>query len=248
MTRFAPLSLALLVAACGGEPSTSSDVGNPAKAARFALGLDEGPAAGSAEGELSVTSAQAYVREAKLQLQEGFACADQELVEGGGVTCDDDDPRVLVIAGPVLADLVAGTTEPSWADVQIPAAPYARVDVRLTDGEPLGDKSFVAESPFEAQGEEVTLRLRLSFQESVRFPAPDGIVEVGAQETLLAELDPDVWLDGADIDGCLEDGRLMVVDGVVEMDDAARGREGCPHLERDIRANIRQSGGLRGKR
>jgi hypothetical protein len=71
-----------------------------------------------------------------------------------------------------------------------------------------------------------------------------GRVEVPADGTLLGLLDAAAWLDGLRLTDCLDDGDLIVIGGVMLIDELT-GTGNCSDVEGDIKDNIDRSGELR---
>jgi hypothetical protein len=193
-------------------------------------------------------SALLHLRHIQLDLPRGMTCAE---VEDGlaGATCRSDEK--IHIDGPMAVDLVTGAVVPDLGAVVIPAGTYRRIDFRVDDGDPaegliepgsaLDDYSFVVEAGFVHEGEAVTLKMSLRFNEDIRIERSGGVT-VAPGDDLIATFVVDDWLAGVDIAGCLEDGALAVEDGVVVIDD--RAGSACGGVENTIKDNMKNSGEL----
>lgn len=263
MKKTLPL-LILLSAACA-EEQTSSMIGNPTVALDIRVtssALETSPAALvflDDEGtEYTLSDASAYVRDIEIDLPDGVDCEDIEADLAGGAVCENGDSGSsdsIVVDGPFVVDLVAGTATPSIAEIRLPSLPFRRVDIRLDDGrvddgllapgDELVDRSLVVRADFEYMDEPVVLELSLKFNEDVRIEEPGG-VELSDSEDLVVLLDAAGWFEGIRIGRCLDDDDLVVEDGVLVIDDDA-GSGSCSSVEGDIKDNIKESGQLRGE-
>ncbi len=176
---------------------------------------------------------------------------DDDGDEGGRHHGKDDGKMAhkIIVGGPVIADLLNGTTSPSWEGVRVPATEYDQVEVKLTKkaGLLLG-ASFVAEALFDrpdGQGEAL-LRIRLQFDEKLKYDDPSRAVKVMPDGSLIAALDASIWLEDTPLDECIADGRLPIIDGVVSVNYESDNLEDCADLERAIRDNIKRSAKLAG--
>lgn len=241
------LTLTLCLAACGGESSA------PTSGLSLALrgsGNTTEPRGQDASGSgLVVESASAYVRHIQLDLPSGARCAELELPPEGRVRCTSGDDK-LEIPGPFLVDLVAGTTQPSLAEVVIPPGTYRRVDVRFDDGRPddglvtaghaLDDLTLVAGGSFEPGAEPVPFELRLKFNEDARFESAAGItLAADAPAAMMLWLEVSRWFSAIDLTDCMKDGDLRVEDGKLRIDDDTRS---CSDVESSLKSAIKSSG------
>jgi hypothetical protein len=251
------ISMASLIAACGSEPVAGGD---GALSMRLALTASQ-PPQGSAPGAIAledqggtaftIESAEAHVRHIRLDLPEGQACADLDFDFRAPVSCEDER---IEIAGPFVVDLIAGTAQPSLANLRIPPGDYARVDVRFDDSEPddglvdasaaLADHTMHATGRFDHDGQEMSFELLLKLNEDARFEAPGGIAlgEAGGSDALLM-LDVSDWFSALPVIECMEDGELTVEDGTLLIDDE---RSECSEIEDTLKDAIKGSGQLQG--
>jgi hypothetical protein len=163
---------------------------------------------------------------------------------------DDDLDRTILIRGPFVVDLMTGETTPSLAGLRIPELAYSRIDVRLhegrlgngvlTSGDELVGRSLVVRADFVYMDTPVELVLSLKFSEDVRFEAPGG---VPAGPGVALELDASRWLAGVRLGDCLDDGDLVVENGVLLVDEDSDSS--CSDVENTIRTNIKRSGQVR---
>ncbi|HEY1099531.1 MAG TPA: hypothetical protein VGF99_11415, partial [Myxococcota bacterium] len=201
------------------------------------------------------------IEEIELELPRGVRCAD---VDGDivGAVCEDDDidqpnddddrdddgddvdddgdddESKVVIRGPFLVDLVSGTSEPSLADVRIPAATYARIDIEVDESPALNGRSFVGELGLtRADNSVVTIAFGLDVDEEIRIEHPQGVA-VAADAALLIDFVVDDWFAGADLGACIDDGLLPVTDGHADLGD---GDDVCGDIEDLVEANMEGS-------
>jgi hypothetical protein len=254
------LTLSLLLAAattaCVGESGTH--IGNPPLASvgfelRVTGGTDPAAPLAFADGngtQFQLSSAQAYVRNIRLDLPAGTTCADV-VDDTVGARCEasEGEPRI-VIDGPLVVDLVAGTSTPSIESVRLPNLAYRRIDFRLDDGDPddgligegsaLDDRSLVADAAFTYAGQATTLRLALEFNEDVRVDDVGGLSPQTGSDVLVL-LDVTDWLSGLPVTSCLDSGDLEITGGVLLLDDDA-GDDDCDDFDDFIKENIKGSG------
>lgn len=238
----------LPLAACGGTDGAGISVS-------ALSGPGSTPTAEDASGTtFTLSEGLLHLRHIELDLPAGTTCADvaDALV---GATCSDvstvDDEAKIRIAGPIVVDLVAGTSTPSLDDVVIPAGTYDRIDLRVDDGDPqeglvepgsaLDDNAFAVIAEFDHDGTPTVLDLRLNFDEDIRIEQPGG-VEVAAGDDLAARFATGAWLDGVDLVACIAGGDVVIADGVAVIDDEHDGS--CSGIEDTIKRNMKESGDL----
>lgn len=193
-----------------------------------------------------------HLRHIELDLPRGQRCADlgDQLA---GATCHDSstagDEAKIRIAGPIVVDLVAGTSTPSLAEVVIPAGTYDRVDLRVDDGvpsqgvvtpgSPLDDNSFAVIATFQHRGAQATLDLRLNFDEDIRIEQPGGVA-VAPGEDLVARFAAANWLAGVSLGACVD--TLTATDNRYVVDDRNDGA--CSGIEDTVKRAMKESGDL----
>ena len=167
---------------------------------------------------------------------------------------DHDEGDKVVVEGPFIADLLAGTATPSLTTILIPSGLYTRIDVRIDQAkekeglldasDPLLERSLFARGTFPYQDADHELRVRLKFNEDVRFRNDAGVAlsETAANDVVVT-LDESVWLAGIDLAGCLDSGDLVLEEDGSLLIDEQTGTGACQHLEQTIRNNIEASGG-----
>jgi hypothetical protein len=201
----------------------------------------------------TLNEARIHLKDIRLDLPQGTKCAE---VRGllTGATCKGGESGsgsgTVVIPGPMVVDLMTGLTTPDLSELRLPAGTYKRIDFRLDEakasevpaGEPLVGYSLLVKAGFTQGSTPSTLDLRLKFSEDARFESSTG-VEVGADDALLALLKPQVWLEGLPVASCLQKGDLQVVNGLLTLDDRAKGD--CNGAEDTVKRNIKRSGDLR---
>ncbi len=166
---------------------------------------------------------------------------------------DGDDEDKVVVEGPFIADLIQGTSTPSLTTLLIPSGLYTRIDVRIEESkaedgllaadDPLLGRSLYARGSFEYQGAAHELRLRLKFNEDVRFESKTGIevAETAANDVVLS-LDENAWFKGVNLTACLDEGDLTLeADGSLVIDEDSGDGE-CGDIENVIKDNIEASG------
>jgi hypothetical protein len=200
------------------------------------------------DSAFSLSSVEIMVRHIQLDLPEGTSCEEQQEMLQGAI-CEDDK---ITIEGPMMLDLLAGTSTPDLSEVQLPPGQYKRVDIRVDDGEP--DEGLIAEDDslngysmsilagFDSDEGMIELDLKLKFNEDIRFESDEG-VEVSAGGSLFAMLDPSQWFDADILNDCIEDGDLIVEDGVIFLDDEYQSND-CSDIENSIKDSIKKSGQL----
>lgn len=171
--------------------------------------------------------------------------------DGDDNEADEEDK--VVVAGPFIADLIQGTSTPSLTALLIPSGLYTRIDVRIEESkaedgllaadDPLLGRSLYARGSFEYQGATHELRLRLKFNEDVRFESKTGIevAETAANDVVLS-LDENAWFKGVNLTACLDEGNLTLeADGSLVIDEDS-GEDECGDIENVIKDNIEASG------
>jgi hypothetical protein len=211
------------------------------------------PSFQSADGvKFSLSQARIHLRDIRLDLPQGSKCADvRELISGaeckGGET--GSGSNTLVIRGPIVADLMSGATTPDISGVVLPAGTYKRIDFRLEEGHadelPAGESiigySLLVGANFTEQAGK-RLELRLKFSEDARFESATG-VEIPEGGSLIAMLNPAVWLNGLPLGICIQKGDVAFEGDTLRIDDRSKGE--CSGAEDLVKRNIKTSGDLR---
>lgn len=193
-----------------------------------------------------------HLRHIELDLPRGQRCADVS-DQLAGATCRDSstagEESKIRIAGPIVVDLVAGTSTPSLANVVIPAGSYERVDLRVDDGvpsqgvvepgSPLDDNSFAVIATFQHRGAEATLDLRLNFDEDIRIEQPGGVA-VAPGDDLVARFAAANWLANVNLGACVD--TLTASAGRYVVDDRNDGA--CSGIEDTVKRAMKESGDL----
>ncbi|WP_257457721.1 hypothetical protein [Archangium lipolyticum] len=252
---------AVSLAACGGEGASLSFSVYEAQAQAASVHVQADhrpiyptPTFLSSDGvTFTLTEARIHLKDIRLDLPQGTKCGD---VRGllAGATCKGGESGsgsgTVVIPGPIIVDLMTGATLPDLATLRLPAGTYKRIDFRLEEAkegevaatEPLVGYSMLVKASFTQDSTPSTLELKLRFSEDARFESATG-VEVGANDTLLALLEPHAWLEGLPVAACLQQGDLEMSSDVLRVD--ARARGDCSGAEETVKSNIKNSGELR---
>lgn len=244
------IHLAVSVLALGAACSDSSGAGISVAALKQ---NDATPVAMDSAGTaFTMEQGLLHLRHIELDLPSSRSCSDlaDQLV---GATCHNgntaSDEAKIRIAGPIVVDLVAGTSTPSLADVVIPDGTYRRVDLRVDDGlpsqgvvtpgSPLDDNALAVIATFQYEGAAATLDLRLNFDEDIRIEQPGGVT-VAAGEDLVARFAIANWLGSVDLAACVatltpDAGRFVVDD---------RNDGACMGIEDTVKRTMKESGDL----
>ena len=162
---------------------------------------------------------------------------------------DSSSGGTLRIDGPIVVDLLAGTTSPSLDGVRVLDVGYRRIDIRIDDADtsvsatdPLRDHSwyFVATTD---DDEVQRLEARLRFNEDIRLEAAGGL-RTDANSPLLVSFDASQWFRAIPVVQCVADGRVEARDGVLTIDDDGAGRD-CSDFENTLKDNLKRSADLR---
>lgn len=258
--RMVGLPCLLSLWGCLGERlAGTTGVGNPPQSAlTFSMQAAAGPVAAkrsaAPDGDTVLTLADksgtafalrralAHVGQVKLRLPDGVGCppAPAPPCEAGN----------LKLAGPFVADLMAGTFSPAFPTLAAPHGEYRRVDIRLV---PLDD--WAASPETSLRGHTVLLAgtfayagrsdraftMVLDLNEEARFDSGSSRVREAPLNLLRLRMDAGQWLASADITGCLDDGRLPLdPSGNLRID----GETACEGLEQAIKHGIKGSGRL----
>jgi hypothetical protein len=208
------------------------------------------PSFQSSDGvKFSLTQARIHLRDIRLDLPKGTKCEDV-IGLAVGVECKgSDSSKTLVVPGPIIADLMTGTTTPDLSGLVVPAGNYKRIDFRLEEAkgdevaatEPLLGYSLLLGANFAEQAGK-TLELRLKFSEDARFESATG-VDVPEGGTLIGMLNPAIWLEGLPLSKCLEKGDVVFEGNVLRIDSRAKGD--CGAAEELVKTNVKRSADLR---
>lgn len=259
---------ALSLSACGGGDGAALRFGVTEHPVTTSQALVQGatadtqaaPTFQSSDGlTFTLSQARIHLRDIRLDLPKGTKCADV-IGQTSGVQCKGSDDAAgddsgsgsgtLVVAGPIVVDLMAGTTTPDLSGLRVPAGSYKRIDFRLEEAksdevaanEPLIGYSLIARAGFQQDGQARTLELLLKFSEDARFETATG-VEVPEGGTLVAMLKPEAWLKNLPVATCLQKGDVYFENSTLRIDDRAKGD--CSGAESTVKNNIKTSGDLR---
>jgi hypothetical protein len=199
----------------------------------------------------TLTSLRVGVEEIELDRPEDVSCGDL-----GGFSeplkCDDDGllggEDQIRLDGPIVFDVLEGTTTPDISGLEIPAINYQEVDLevdtaRVEDDtidieDEMIDRTVVAYADFESDGQKRQLKLDFSFKAEAKAGDPASLaLERG--DTLVLELDVTNWLRNIPVTRCLQLGELKARGGVVALDDESIGE--CHDAEADFEENFEQS-------
>lgn len=252
------LSSAVALTACGGDGASlrfSVHESQAQATSPLVAAAEPAPAPTFSSGDITFTLQQAriHLKDIRLELPQGTKCDD---VRGllSGATCKGGESGsgsgTVLVPGPIVVDLMAGTTTPDLSGLRLPAGSYKRIDFRLEEAkadevaanEPIVGYSLLVKAGFTRDGAANTLELKLKFSEDARFESVTGI-EVGADDELLALLKPQAWLEGLPVASCLQSGDLRLSSNVLLLDEQAQGA--CSDAETLVKNNIKNSGDLR---
>ncbi|NMO20323.1 hypothetical protein HPC49_22990 [Pyxidicoccus fallax] len=251
-------SVALGLVACGGDGASLRFTSNARTAgtsnAWVQAAAETPPASNvfsSSDGTaFTLSEARIHLRDIRLDLPQGTKCGDVSGLVSGAECKGSDSSGTIQVPGPIVVDLMTGTTTPDLSGLRIPAGTYKRIDFRLEEAkagevgatEPLLGYSFLARADFTQDGAARKLELLFKFSEDARFESATG-VEVPEGGSLVAFLKPQVWLEGLPLGECIRDGDVEVANGTVRVDDKAGGE--CGDAENTVKSNIKRSGDLR---
>jgi hypothetical protein len=197
----------------------------------------------------TLAEARIHLKDIRVELPQGAKCS---AVRGlpAGATCETGETSTVKIPGPILVDMVTSASTPDLSGLRLPAGTYHRIDFRLDEAkadevpanEPLVGYTLRVKATFIQNATLQTLELNLKFSEDARFESTTGL-QVFGNDTLLAMLNPQMWLDGLPVASCLQKGDLVTSSGVLRFDASAKGD--CSGAETLVKANVKRSGELR---
>ena len=141
------LPLTVAVGACAPSGGAAVAVQATSSTTQALDGVDVPSAQDDAGNSVTIAAAEVHLRDIRLTLPAGVACADVEasLVSAGCEDADDSDDSggdneddhgaEIIVDGPFVVDLVAGTSTPTLDDVRVPAMRYDRVDLRVDESD-----------------------------------------------------------------------------------------------------------------
>ncbi|MFP4597497.1 MAG: hypothetical protein ACLFVJ_04545 [Persicimonas sp.] len=198
-----------------------------------------------ADGALfSLTSAKLVIKSIHMTLPDDVACGDvdgqlQEPV-GCGEAGPDADGDQLEIRGPFVADLIAGTTEPDWGTIAVPALDYQgfEIDIELGDQtDTLMEHAFIGEADFEFENQKRQLLMQYALDIEADLDRPDIVLE--GNQILVVQFDAARWLEYIPVTSCMMRGQMHDEDGRVTIDARVGGE--CEESGPRFRENFRKS-------
>jgi hypothetical protein len=229
---------------------SSNSTGSAAQGVVTAMETLAAPTFRSSDGvNFTLTQARIHLRDIRLDLPQGTSCEDVSGLITGAECKGSESSNTLVVAGPIVADLMTGITKPDLSGLVIPAGTYKRIDFRLEEahvdelpaGEPIIGYTLLVGANFTEQAGK-TLEMRLKFSEDARFETATG-VPVPEGGKLITMLNPAIWLENLPLGTCMQKGDVVVEGNVVRIDDRADGE--CSGAEDLVKRNIKRSGDLR---
>lgn len=238
--------VAAALAACTPGGSAGLTVKATSAASQALDGRDVPVVNDAGDQAFALAAATVHLKDIRLSLPAGVACADvaDALV---GASCEDVDDSAdeggddsgegaeIKIEGPFVVDLVAGTATPSLDDVRVPALRYERVDLRVDEGE--DGASFEGTWATTVNDAAVDVHFAFDFSEDIRVEQPGG-VDVAAEGALLVQFVVDDWFAGADLGACLQSGEVAVEAGAADLGD---GDDVCDDIADLVKDNMKNS-------
>ncbi|MCP3137100.1 DUF4382 domain-containing protein [Pyxidicoccus xibeiensis] len=252
-------TLALGLSACGGDGASLRFTANERAVSTSSAWINaaaESPPVPSTVFQSSdgtaftLTQARIHLRDIRLDLPKGTKCGEVSGLLEGAECKGGDSSGTIQVPGPIVVDLLTGTTTPDLSGLRIPAGNYKRIDFRLEEAksdevgatEPLLGYSFLARADFTQDGVARKLEMLFKFSEDARFESSTG-VDVPEGGSLVAFLKPQVWLEGLPLGECIQDGDVEVANDTVRIDGKSGGK--CSDAESTVKSNIKRSGDLR---
>lgn len=198
-----------------------------------------------ADGALfSLTSAKVEINSVHMKLPDGVECSDVDAQLQKPVACGEAGPDAdgdqLEIDGPFVADLIAGTTEPDWGTISIPALDYRGFEIDIERGEQadaLMEHAFIGEADFEFENQRRQLLMQYALDVEADVERPDIVLEGG--HMLVVQFDAARWLEYIPVTSCMKRGQMDDEDGRVTIDARVGGE--CEASDQRFRENFRKS-------
>lgn len=203
----------------------------------------------SAGGIVTVTAASVAVDKVEFEAISGRTCADIS-EEMSGCSCIDQasssiarssseevqavdvsDDNEVHVSGPIVVDLIAGTSVPAMDSLLIPSGVYHEIQLKLapldqfstlvTAGNPLLGNTLVIEGTYVTDLGSQLFRLVLNFDHEIQFESDAGIdiTESAQVNALILSLDMNAWFTGIDLAACFASGAVSPdADGVIVID------------------------------
>jgi|GEM_PF-3602332 len=213
---------------------------------------------------ISLQSASINIRKIRLKLPEGVTCNDFDFSNVSSVSCEteakdgDANPESkIVVMGPIVYNLIAGTATPSLSSLQLPSGVYTEVELKIDDADSadgvvsltdsLANHSLVASGTFmDSEGMEHPFSLALNFDEEIKITNGTGF-EVKEQtiNDILIHLNADQWFANLDLQKCVDQGDLSLAGDSLELEQKnvsdTDGQGDCKDIEDTIKNNIKSS-------
>lgn len=224
----------LMCGACVG-----SETGNGARprerrpiSVSLHLGVGAGPVAlVDADGEVfTLDGARLSVTGIDLVMPSGDDCQSlPDEVVGDQVACRGDRWK---IDGAWVADALGGAFTPALDGVEVLTGEFDSLDMRLSEGV-AGSGAVLAGDALDGatvdlagsvliEGVARRFGLTLAFDKFMHFRGDDGLVIDEGDEALELSLDPSAWFESLTLAGCIADGEVPEVDGVLRLEAADR--------------------------
>lgn len=232
----------------------------------FIAGLKNPDGSFSPDGSgVTITSAKVNVEEIKIKLPENITCEQAGFVESSFSQCKVEEETEIEhgvsvvkmeyevsIMGPMVFDLISGTSTPSLASLNLPSGAYTRIKIKIKDaqeedntvlsGDSILGYTLVAEGTFlDATSVSHPFSLALKFDEEIKIESNGVDVFEQAINQLQANLDIEKWFTGIDFAQCVQNGDLTLVEDSLVINENTPGSGVCGNVEGTIKENIKNS-------
>lgn len=248
--------MSILAVGCSGSSQQTATTDGDAAATAFQLKVANVPSATNAltDGEASqmtISSGAACVSEIRLQAPDGVSCADIGFVARDGVSCEEEsemeDGQTVIeskikVAGPIMFDLLTGSSTPSLADLDIPSGVYRKIEFRFDKdcNDPEGNIQIEG-SVTDSSDVDHAYAIDLKYDDDFEIESDDDVQVVeGDTNELFATLFLNQWFSNIDLVGCIDNGNLVPDgSGIIQINESTDASGSCENIYEDVLEGIK---------
>jgi hypothetical protein len=192
-------------------------------------------------------------RRNSIETSKGLTCADAAFVSQAGITCEEEQEEEdgstvtkskIKVAGPILFDLVKGTSTPSLAEISIPSGSYREAEFRFGPVCNMGGETTITLNGTMLDSNSVAhpFELNLEYEEELEIDSPSDIQVLENQANgLFASIVLDHWFAAVDFVGCIDDGDLVETLGVIQINKDSIHNGACEEVYENLVESIKDS-------
>ncbi len=174
-----------------------------------------------------------------------LACHNPKVQKHHPVQCQKNSARV---DGPMIVDLLAGTSTPSFTSLNLPSGAYRSIGVKVepadaadgivTSTDTMSGLSLWVSGNFDYNTQPVTFELQLAFDRYMVLAREHGmIVSPLEPNQIVIGFNVEKWFENIPVKKCLDKGELTITNNTLIIDNTSGGNL-CKNMLHRIKQNI----------